>query len=53
MQGRLSIGDASRFAGLALANIEREYPTRLDHVGSGEYAGEHWLATFAVLALTT
>jgi hypothetical protein len=31
----LSIGDASRFARLALANIEREYPTKLDHVLAG------------------
>lgn len=32
MHGGLSIGDASRFARLALANIEHEYPTKLDHV---------------------
>ena len=32
MRGPLSIGEASRFAGLALANIEREYPAQLDHV---------------------
>ncbi len=28
----LSIGDASRYARLALANIAREYPNKLDHV---------------------
>jgi|SRR5450631_219925 len=28
----LSIADASRYARLALANIEREYPAKLDHV---------------------
>ena len=28
----LSVADASRFARLALANIEREYPSKLDHV---------------------
>jgi hypothetical protein len=25
----------------------------LEGIGSGEYVGDHWLATFAVLALTT
>ena len=25
----------------------------LDHVASGDYAGEHWLATFAVYLLST
>jgi hypothetical protein len=28
----LLIGDASRFARLALANVDREYPAKLDHV---------------------
>ena len=28
----LSIADASRYAGIALANIGREYPAKLDHV---------------------
>src|SRR5213080_5035411 len=31
-QPSLTIQDASRFARLALANIEREYPNKLDHV---------------------
>jgi hypothetical protein len=32
----LSIDDAGRFARLALSNIEREYPSKLDHVLSGD-----------------
>jgi hypothetical protein len=32
MQPELSSADAGRFARLALANIEREYPAKLDHV---------------------
>ena len=32
MERALSPNDASRFARLALANIEREYPSKLDHV---------------------
>ncbi len=31
---------------------ERHLAASLPHVRSGDYAGEHWLATFAVLALT-
>lgn len=33
-----------------LANLHLQ--TSLPHVASGDYAGEHWLATFAVYALT-
>ena len=32
MEPELSMTDASRFARLALANIDREYPAKLDHV---------------------
>src|SRR5262252_10456808 len=32
MEPELAIGDAGRFARLALANIDREYPAKLDHV---------------------
>src|SRR2546422_8816036 len=31
-QPSFTIHDASRFARLALANVEREYPSKLDHV---------------------
>ena len=35
MQPELSIADAGRFARLALANIDREYPAKFDHVLTG------------------
>lgn len=41
-------GVAARLVGSAAAHEEASLP----HVASGEYVGEHWLATFAVLALT-
>jgi hypothetical protein len=31
----------------------RHAEASLPHVASGEYAGEHWLATFAVYLLST
>jgi hypothetical protein len=34
------------------ASARRHLAAALPHVASGDYAGEHWLATFAVLALT-
>ena len=36
-----------------LASAGRHLRTGLAHVQSGDYMGEHWLATFAVYALTT
>ena len=36
MSAELTYSDASRFARLALSNIEREFPTKLDHVFSGD-----------------
>ena len=35
-----------------LESASRHEAAALPHVASGEYAGEHWLATFAVLAVT-
>jgi hypothetical protein len=32
MSSSLSLADASRYARIALANIEREFPAKLDHV---------------------
>jgi len=32
MSATLSLPDASRYARIALANIEREFPSKLDHV---------------------
>jgi hypothetical protein len=40
-----------RVAGRALAAADAHLAASLDHV-AGDYAGEHWLATFALLALT-
>jgi len=41
----------NREAILGLANLHLE--AAIPHVASGDYAGEHWLASFAVYALTT
>jgi hypothetical protein len=35
------------------SSAARHAETALDHVASGDYAGEHWLASFAVYLLTT
>jgi hypothetical protein len=35
-----------------LASAEKHYTAALTHVASGDYAGEHWLASFAVYLLT-
>jgi hypothetical protein len=40
---------AATLAAAARRHIEAGLP----HVVSGEYAGEHWLATFAMLAMET
>jgi len=66
----LNSGLASAWARVALANVAREYPRKLDHLlgnftavaerhlaaglpqaTGGAYVGEHWLASFAALAL--
>ncbi|MGA2244354.1 MAG: hypothetical protein ABSH48_05080 [Verrucomicrobiota bacterium] len=52
----LDAAQAGKFAQVALAGIDREYPNKprlhtdagLKHVFSGNYEGEPWLATFAV-----
>ena len=36
-----------------LTSAERHAASALKHVASGDYAGEHWLASFAVYLLTT
>jgi hypothetical protein len=46
----LSEGDPARTA-LAVA-ADRHAEAALEHVASGDYAGEHWLASFAVYLLT-
>ena len=44
-------GDPARAA--LTASAERHAEAGLEHVASGDYAGEHWLASFAVYLLTT
>ena len=43
--------DDDRIASAISATIERHLNSALDHV-AGDYMGEHWLATFALLALS-
>ena len=43
-------GDPSRWA--LAASADRHAAAGLEHVASGDYAGEHWLASFAVYLLT-
>ena len=38
--------------GLASRAAERHLEASLPHLFSGEYVGEHWLSSFALLALT-
>ena len=40
-------------AGVAAAAASEHLSAGLEGIASGEYVGDHWLATFAVLALTT
>jgi hypothetical protein len=47
----LPAGDPAREA--LAASSDRHAATALEHVASGDYAGEHWLASFAVYLLTT
>lgn len=46
--GTLALGDPAR--PVALASAEQHLAAGLEHV-AGDYMGEHWLATFALLAL--
>jgi hypothetical protein len=47
----LPVGDPRRPALAALARVHLD--ASLPHVASGAYEGEHWLATFALFALTS
>jgi hypothetical protein len=47
----LPLGDPAR--AFLESSAARHGETALDHVASGDYAGEHWLASFAVYLLTT
>jgi hypothetical protein len=49
--GALPAGDPARSA--LIAASARHGEAALGHVASGDYAGEHWLASFAVYLLTT
>jgi hypothetical protein len=46
----LPAGDPAREA--LIASAARHAEAALGHVASGDYAGEHWLASFAVYLLT-
>lgn len=48
--GALPRGDAARAA--LTASAARHAESALEHVASGDYAGEHWLASFAVYLLS-
>ena len=47
----LPAGDPARAA--LLISARRHAEAALEHVASGDYAGEHWLASFAVYLLST
>ena len=49
--GALPRGDPARAA--LTASAARHAESALEHVASGDYAGEHWLASFAVYLLST
>ena len=44
-------GDPARLA--LSASADKHTDAGLEHVARGDYAGEHWLASFAVYLLTT
>ncbi len=44
-------GDPAR--SILIASAARHAESALAHVASGDYAGEHWLATFAVYLLSS
>ena len=46
----LPIRDPARAA--LIASAAKHYTAALEHVASGDYAGEHWLASFAVYLLS-
>jgi hypothetical protein len=46
-----ALPDADPARALALETADRHLEAALPHV-AGEYMGEHWLASFALLALT-
>ena len=47
----LAAGDPAR--AMLVASAARHAKAGLEHVASGDYAGEHWLASFAVYLLST
>jgi hypothetical protein len=54
MRGIASALPAAHPARKALADAAREHAAAaLPHVASGDYAGEHWLASFAIYLLST
>jgi hypothetical protein len=49
--GALAADDPARE--VLLESAARHTEVGLKHIASGDYAGEHWLASFAVYLLTT
>ena len=49
-RGGTAEGDPAR--AVLAASAARHAESALEHVASGDYAGEHWLASFAVYLLT-
>ena len=49
--GGLPLGDSAR--AVLTASAARHTESALEHVSSGDYAGEHWLASFAVYLLSS
>jgi len=47
-----ALPDADPVRGILMAAAERHALATLPHIASGNYEGEHWLATFAVYMLT-
>ena len=47
----LPLGDSAR--AVLAASAARHAESALEHVSSGDYAGEHWLASFAVYLLSS
>lgn len=48
-----ALPDADPARAVLRSSADRHARAALEHVASGDYAGEHWLASFAVFLLTT
>jgi len=48
-----SLPSVDRARPVLIAAAQRHAAAALPHIASGDYVGEHWLATFAVYLLST